>query len=89
MENKQILGALAMDLKRIALSLHRGSTTVASKFVEEAEKRMNEVDRSRLLPYMRETLKKIQSTLSHEDMDKKAEDALMYSAIVQNYIVYK
>lgn len=89
MNNKQILGALAMDLKRVAVGLHRGSLIMASRFTEEAYKRMDEVDNNQLLPYMKKVIKNIQLTLSILDKDKKAEDSLMYSAIVQNYVLYK
>ena len=89
LDNRQTLGALAIDLKRIALGIHRGSMTMASRFSKEAEKRLNEVDRTTLLPYMKKTLGKIQSIVSTQGSDKKAEDALMYSVIVQNYTQYK
>ncbi len=78
-----------MDLKRIALGLHRGSNVVASRFTQEAEKRLGEVERNTVLPYMKNVLANIQLTLSLKDKDKKAEDALMYSTIVQNYVLYK
>jgi len=89
MNNKQVLGALAMDLKRVAVGLHRGSITMASRFTEEAYKRINEVDNNQLLPYMKKVLENIRLTLSILDKDKKAEDSLMYSTIVQNYVLYK
>jgi hypothetical protein len=89
MKNKQILGALAMDLKRVALGLHRGSTTMAQRFEKEAGMRMEEVERKDLLPYMNTILIKIHSTFSTKDIEKKADDILMYSTIVQNYVLYK
>jgi len=89
MDNKQTLGALAMDLKRVAVGLHRGSSAMNSRFTEEAFKRIEEVDDNQLLPYMKKVLENIRLTLSISDKDKKAEDSLMYSTIVQNYVLYK
>lgn len=82
MDNKQILGALAMDLKRVALGLHRNSPATAQRFLSEVMKRKNEVDTRSLLPYMRQILKKL-------DKHIEAEDALMYSTRIQNYVLYK
>ena len=89
MKNKEALSALAMDLKRLALGLHRGSFATAKTFTEEAGKRIEEVDQTSLLPYMKHVLSNIQSTLANKNSNKKAEDALMYSTIVQNYVLYK
>ena len=77
MNNKQILGSLAMDLKRVALGLHRGSLAMSVRFEQEAGKRLNEVEQSQLLPYMKEVLGKIKNTLSAKNSDRKAEDILM------------
>lgn len=88
MDNKQILGALAMDLKRAALGLHRKSFGMADTFFKEALKRKNEVNTSELLPYMQALLRDI-GALSQQDTDHKAESALMYSTRIQNYLQYK
>ena len=48
MKNKQILGALALDLKRVALGYYRGSNVMADKFYLEALKRRNELDNKNL-----------------------------------------
>jgi hypothetical protein len=88
MDNKQLLGALAMDLKRVALGLHRKSYAMADKFFIEAMKRSKEIDPSTLLPYMQTILINIQ-TLTNQNNEQKAENALMYSTRIQNYILYK
>lgn len=88
MDNKQILGALAMDLKRAALGLHRKSFGMANTFFQEAMKRKNEVQTSELLPYMQTLLHDIEK-LSTRDAEQKAEHALMYSTRIQNYVQYK
>lgn len=77
-----------MDLKRVALGLHRKSFIMADKFFTEAMKRTQEIDSSTLLPYMQTILKNIQ-TLTNQNNEQKAENALMYSTRIQNYILYK
>lgn len=83
MNNKQVLRALAMDLKRAALGYHRGSTAMAERFFQEALKRRNEVDKQKLKPYLVKLLNDMES-LRTEKKEKAAEDALLYSTIFQN-----
>ena len=82
-KNKEILGALALDLKRVALGYHRGSDTMAERFFEEALKRKAEVDTKNLKPYLAKFLSKIEN-LKKEKREKAADDALLYSIIFQN-----
>ena len=88
MDNKIILGSLAMDLKRVALGLHRKSNSMANRFLTEAMKRKDEVNTHDLLPYMKTIIEQV-SSLSDRDALHKAEDALMYSTRIQNYVLYK
>lgn len=88
MKNKQILGALAMDLKRVALGLHRKSYTMADRFLIEVMHRKEELNKNELQPYMQEIIKRIGS-LSELNIESRAEDALMYSTRIQNYVLYK
>lgn len=83
MNNKTIFGALAMDLKRVALGYHRGSNVMAERFLDEAIKRKGEIDKSQIKPYLSKFLKNIDN-LKKESGQKGAEDALMYSTIFQN-----
>lgn len=77
-----ILESLASDLKRVALGLHRGSTTMANRFLEEALKRKTEVNFSTIDEYM-------QKLLNNLDEKINADDALMYSTLIQNYTQLK
>lgn len=81
-KNKFILESLASDLKRVALGLHRGSNAMAQRFLEEALKRKKEVDMKNVAPYIKKLL---------NNLDKKidADDALMYSTLIQNYTQHK
>jgi hemerythrin-like domain-containing protein len=78
MKNKYILESLASDLKRVALGLHRGSNKMAARFLEESLKRKEELNINEVAPYIRKLL-------DHLDKKLDAEDALMYSTLVQNY----
>lgn len=87
--NKIILAALASDLKRITLGLQRKSFTMARRFEQEALKRKAEIDTRDLAPYMQSLLSKLEKTLSNNDQEKKAEDALLFSILIQNYVRYR
>ena len=89
MNNKLILESLAMDLKRIALGLQRGSISMAERFIKEALKRKNELDIKSLKPYVQKLIGRMEDSLKGKDPQKKAEDALMYSTLFQNAALKK
>lgn len=80
MKNKAILGALAMDLKRVALGYFRGSDFMAERFFEEALKRREEIDKKKLEPYLVRFLQNMEKIRKEKDSEK----ALLYSTIFQN-----
>ena len=82
--NKIAFGSIAMDLKRVALGYHRGSKSTADRFLSEAIMRRNDIDMSTVKPYLQKLLIKIDKLSTEKDLDKKAEDALMYSTLFQN-----
>lgn len=86
--NKLALASLAMDLKRVALGLHRGSSVTATRFIEEARKRKAETDRSALKPYMQSVMSRLDKILKQSGSERKAEDLLMFSQLIQNYVVH-
>lgn len=86
MKNKQILGALALDLKRAALGYFRGSTVMADTFYREALKRKKELDENDLKPYVKKFLNNLDS-IGREEKIKAAEDALLFSTVFQNAAV--
>jgi len=83
MHNKQVLGALAMDLKRVALGYFRGSDSMAERFFEEALKRRSELDNQNLKPYLIKFLNDMENLKTIKGK-KAAEHALLYSTIFQN-----
>lgn len=84
MNNKIPLESMVMDLKRVALGYHRNSLVMAQRFYEEALKRREELDMTTIKPYLRPILEKIE-TIQKQSNEKIAEDALMYSVLIQNY----
>lgn len=84
-EQKIIIESLSMDLKRIALGLHRKSLAMAQRFKKEAVKREKELEETELDNYLKILIKKTKAVLQRND-EKVAEDALMYSTLLQNYV---
>lgn len=85
---KIIIESLAMDLKRIALGLHRGSFNMANRFKEEALRRESELENQQLDNYLRKLLKRMKQTLLNQNINS-AEDVLMYSTLFQNFALKK
>lgn len=85
MNNKIAIEALSMDLMRIAVGYHRGSTKMANRFKEEALKRCSEISIEEVKPFFAKIIKNIKMCLSTEPQDRTAEDALMYSVLCKNY----
>lgn len=84
MNQKLIIESLAMDLKRVALGLHRGSSVMAERFKVEALKRQSELETQETDLYLKSLVKKCKESLGIKN-DRSAEDALMYSTLFQNY----
>lgn len=89
MTNKIVLSSLAMDLKRVALGYYRGSFKTADLFLQEALKRTAEVDRSKVKPGIIKIIEKVNDLRLENDKKKAAEDALLYSTLIQNAALSK
>ena len=83
--NKLALLSLSGDLKRICQSIQRSSPHSTKRFVEEAEKWLDDAKENN--KPMWEMFVKIESVLKSDDNLKKAEDCLMYSVLLQNRAV--
>lgn len=81
------LSSLAMDLKRAALGSFRGSAQVANRFFNEALERRQEISKNEVAPYIYRALNNIEKLKKEKDFQKRAEDALMYSTIFQNFAI--
>lgn len=83
-DQKLAVESLAMDLKRAALGLYRGSYAMANRFKDEALKRELELENQQPDIYLRKLLERTRQVLLNQNPDS-AEDALMYSTLFQNY----
>lgn len=88
-QNNLALTALALDLKRVALALHRGSNEMAERFTTEAGKRCAEIAVGELPGYMQKIVGHIRVWPRTKATKTTAEDALMYSTLIQNYALSK
>lgn len=85
MNNNSInLSALAMDLKRASLGYHRGSLKMGLRFLQEALKRKDQIERAKVKPYINQLLDRLDDLFIEKDHQKVAEDTLMYSTLFQN-----
>lgn len=89
MRNNQTLGALALDLRRVAQGYYRGSEAMALRFAQEAQKRKKELQNTDIKAYLLKLLSGMDGMLKQKDHKKLAEDALMYSILFQNAAVAK
>lgn len=84
LSQKIIIESLAMDLRRIALGLNRGSLNMANRFKEEAFKRAEELENQNPTEYLKKLLLYMKKMIAGNS-DKVAEDALMLSTLFQNF----
>ncbi|MDO8512924.1 MAG: hypothetical protein Q7S37_00255 [bacterium] len=83
-DEKYAIQSMAMDLKRISLGLQRNSVIMAERFLTEAQKREKEISYSSCPEYITNILKKIK-IINLKNNSKIAEDAQMYSTLLQNF----
>lgn len=84
MNNKIILSSLALDLKRVALGLHRNSIPMAERFFTEAMRRKEEIELDLVPTYIQNIVSKFDG-LKQKSTQDQAEYALMYSTLIQNF----
>lgn len=88
MDQKIIISSLALDLRRVAQGLHRGSLASATRFKQEALNRGQELENLVDDKYLRKLWSNTKKSLE-ENSDRAAEDILMYSTLFQNFAVKK
>jgi len=82
-DQKVIIASLAMDLRRVALGLQRGSIGMAERFKIEALQRQQELEVLQPNSYLTKLITGSKKALSNID-SKASEDVLMYSTLFQN-----
>jgi len=73
-----------MDLKRVALASYNHSSKLADRFIQESLAKKNSIDMTRERLHVRRLLTSLDDILSQKDTAKLAEDALLYSTLLQN-----
>lgn len=86
MNQDKLLAALSMDLRRVATSLHVESGNNAITFTNEVRKTVELINLT-FDPRINRILRKLNEVLNNSNRSELAEDALMYSTILQNYCV--
>ena len=81
---KDSLAALTLDLKRVALALHRNSSETAQRFLDEALKRRAEIKLTDVDRRTKLLLVNFPDILDQKDSSRYAEDMLMYSILLTN-----
>lgn len=87
MTNIQLIGAIAVDLKRIARAYSNNSLDTGKRFVIEVAETQKEINSAAIESYMQKIFQQLPKILENHDYLELAEDALMYSTILQNYYV--
>lgn len=85
MNKKLEIESLASDLKRVSLGLQRNSMKMTERFSLEVLKRKQILAGIELDHYIERLLENLENILKSSNNSKKAEDALMYSTLFQNY----
>ena len=73
-----------MDLKRVALASYNHSEKVAGRFIAESLAKKNKIGVNYERPNVQRLLTSLDDVLSQKDSGKLAEDALLYSTLLQN-----
>lgn len=76
---KLSLASIALDLNRVSMGLHRGSTAMSDRFAQEALSRRSELSNKNLPSYIQNLLNNLDSAVKDPD------EALMTSVLLQNH----
>lgn len=86
MNTRIALESLSMDLMRVAISCHRGADRVIERFTKEALIRSREVQQEEVKPYLWKYLTKLEGALTIADKASRADELLLHSILIQNYL---
>lgn len=85
MNNKILLEAMALDLKRVALGFHSNSIKMAERFLIEVNRRNTQLDKRYLSKSVTNILITMSKRLKCTNTKHLADDALMYSTILLSF----
>lgn len=83
-----LIGSLSNDLYRVANCRVNGSKESAIRFAKEAKRWAVPLQKEEVADHIKKIAREISSTSSKSISLKKAENYLMYSILLQNYILY-
>lgn len=84
-DNILAIGSLSNDLYRVACMAQRGSITNALRFLKESSRSIKEINL--LPPYLKKIIKDIDPNAKEINL-KTAEKYLMYSTLLQNFVLH-
>lgn len=82
MNNKLLLEAMALDLKRVALGAHGKSQKMVDRFLIEVFKRNELLDKNSIPKSFQKVLLTMKKRLNDNDLNNIADHALMYSTLL-------
>lgn len=85
MNNKVLFQAIALDLKRVAVGMQSGSSSMTKRFVQEVLMRKKSINSATLNIKMNNLLAAMETALHDTTSPRIGDDALMYSALLMNY----
>lgn len=88
-ETKLAILSAALDLKRVTTGYQNGSEKMSNRFAEEAIRYLKEIRQNQVKPYIFDIAKTLPAKLVAKNNDERAETALTYSLILQNYALAK
>lgn len=81
--------SLALDLKRITVGYQNNSLEMMGRFQLEADRWLRRIEPDKVAPYIAKIIGFLPEKLVNPDEAQRAEDALTYSVILQNYALTK
>ena len=84
-ETRLTILSAALDLKRVTTGYQSGAIKMSDTFSKEAIKWLSDIRDTNLPPYIIKILSTLPDKLSTPDKEARAEIALTYSIILQNY----
>lgn len=79
---KQEIGALALDLKRVAIGYQNNSPEMSATFLTAVEKQLDKLKQYRFGPEIKGYLSKVRRLVSKKYSYNQADDALTYSTLL-------
>jgi hypothetical protein len=87
-QTQLLIGSLSSDLYRVANMVGKGSFAAADRFFLEAKKWSSQLSGARVKNHISKIIFNINEDTSKELTLEKAEKLLMYSVLLQNYVLH-